>query len=241
MLVIDEDGPRGCIVVTSAGVLTRKDLDLLDQWVAGAVSAGRKPNMLICADGFPTWTDLATLTRHVRFIRRRHHAIGRIAIVSDARGMALAPRLGRWLVSADVRQFSTDRLDEAQQWLGAGTTATRLDGMPVGVVGLSLRGPLDAELVSRLLAPALADRPCGLLLQIERGFQPEDVAPGTLGTAAAGLTGVAILAEGKGFRRAVALLRPFMPMPVSTFGLSEREAALAWLADAASSQMDQKR
>lgn len=233
MLLLTEDEAHGCILLESSGALTRRDLDRLDRRVGEQVAAGRRPNLLIRAEGFPTWTDLATLTGHIRFIRRRHRAIGRVALVSDAKGMVAAPRLGHWLVSAEVRRFPADALDDALRWLAEAGDAVLLDGLPPGVVGLSLRAPIDATMAERLLTPALGARPCGLLLRVERGFRLQDAAIGPLPALPPRVTRVAILAEGTGFRRAVALLRPFLPMPVSVFGLSERDTAVAWLTQAA--------
>lgn len=118
MLRITADDAHGCLLLEPSGPLTERDLDALKAQVDAAAASGRMPNLVIVASAFPAWTDIATLLKHVRFIRTHHRRVRRVAFVSDARALSVAPRLARALVRAEVRQFGAEALDAALAWVG---------------------------------------------------------------------------------------------------------------------------
>jgi hypothetical protein len=124
VLTITEDDLHDCLLLEPAGALTRRDLAVLaEQFQAREAATGRAPNLVVRADSFPTWTEVAALVQHLRFIRGRHRRVRRVALVSDARAMEIAPRLARVLVAPEVRHFPGDRLDAALAWVGSATRA----------------------------------------------------------------------------------------------------------------------
>jgi hypothetical protein len=124
VLTIIEDDLHDCLLLEPAGALTPRDLAALaERFEARAAATGRAPNLVVRADAFPTWTELAALLQHLRFIRSRHRRVRRVALVSDARAMEIAPRLARLLVAPKVRHFPADQLDAALAWVGSAARA----------------------------------------------------------------------------------------------------------------------
>ena len=126
MLKITDDDAHNCLVLEPTGPLTRRDLDALTERFDERVNeTDRVPNLVIRAGGFPAWADFAALLKHLRFIREHHRLVERVAIVSDARALDLAPRLARRFVSADVRHFPAAGFEAALAWVGEAPAETR--------------------------------------------------------------------------------------------------------------------
>lgn len=120
MLTITDDDLHDCLLLEPAGALTRRDLAALaERFEARTVATGRAPNLVVRADSFPTWTEVAALVQHLRFIVSRHKRVRRVALVSDAPALERAPRIARLLVAPEVRHFPADRLDAALAWVGS--------------------------------------------------------------------------------------------------------------------------
>ena len=89
-----------------SGSLRKADLDALTARFDAKVAAGGPvPNLVIQSPSFPTWSNFAALMEHLRFIRGHHRQIEKVALVSDARALDVAPRIARLFVSARLRHF----------------------------------------------------------------------------------------------------------------------------------------
>lgn len=105
------------LVVEVARPLRAPDVDALASAVGPWLDANDGPHGLVLhARGVPGWDNVATLARHVRFVRGHHRRIGRVALAVDgALATAAAPVVSRLLRPA-VRHFDYPRLDEAIGW-----------------------------------------------------------------------------------------------------------------------------
>ena len=115
---------RGVLILKPEGALRAEDFTAL----AGAVDPyieqhGELNGLMIEARSFPGWEDFAALVSHVRFVRDHHRRIRRIAVVSDSKLLALAPKLASHFVSAEVRAFDTADRAAALAWMQSGTAA----------------------------------------------------------------------------------------------------------------------
>jgi SpoIIAA-like len=110
----------GVIVVEVKEALRAQDFDALaltaDAWIE---AHGELQGLVIHAREFPGWENLATLLRHVKFVRDHHRRVKRIALAADSRLTSLAPRLGNHFVKAEVKGFAYDELDKAIAWAAA--------------------------------------------------------------------------------------------------------------------------
>jgi hypothetical protein len=169
--------------------------------------------------------------------------VERVAIVSDARALDLAPRLARRFVSADLRHFASADLDAALAWVGEpgadASHVTVMEGLPDDVVGLSVAGVVTgrdyAETIEPLIAAKRAVHPrIGLIYRIGPEF--EGFSPGAVwGDALVGIKHltafgrVAVVSDIGWIRHAVRVFAPLIPAEVQVFGDDALDAAKAWV------------
>jgi hypothetical protein len=160
MLKITEDAAHGCLILEPAGPISRRDLDRLSEHFDAWVNArDTTPNLVIRAASFPTWTDLAALLRHLRFIRQHHRLVRKVAFVSDARALDVGPRIARHIVSAEIRHFPSGNLEAALGWVGEGEAegshVTVIDGLPDDVLGIAVHGVISARDYAETIVPLI--------------------------------------------------------------------------------------
>ena len=113
--ILTEDG---IAVIHPTGPLTAEDFAQVAAAVDAYLSTHSALNgLLIQAREFPGWEDFQGFIHHVRFIRDHHRSIRKVALVSDSKLASLAPHLAQHFVSADVRSFEDQAVEEALAWL----------------------------------------------------------------------------------------------------------------------------
>lgn len=244
MLKITDDRARHCLVLEPTGSLSQADLDRLrEHFDAVVVETGRPPNLLVHAASFPSWADLGALAKHARFIREHHRMIARVAIVSDARALDLAPRVARRLVAADIRHFPETALDEALAWVAEGAGAphvTVIEGLPDDTVGVSVAGVISAADYEGIIVPLIEERlrrhgRIKLLYRIGPEFE-SFTAGAVWNDALVGLrhmtdfSRVAVVSDIGWIRHALRAFAPLIPAEIHVFADKELEAAKAWIA-----------
>lgn len=243
MLRITDDRARHCLILEPTGSLSRGDLDRLSEVFDAVVAAtDRAPNLVIHAKSFPSWSDLGALARHLRFIRQHHRMVGRVAFVSDARALDVAPALARRLISAELRHFPESELDAALAWVAEDAEAshvTLIDGLPDDVIGISVAGVISAEDYARTIVPRIEatlrrHRHAKLLYRIGPEF--ERFTTGAVwNDTMIGLdhmtdfSRVAVVSDIGWIRHAVRAFAAFMPAEVHVFADKDLEAAKAWI------------
>jgi hypothetical protein len=65
----------------------------------------------------PGWQGLGDVIVHFRFIRNHHHAIEKIALVTDAKVAEIFPAIANHFVKAEVRHLEFGAFDEALAWI----------------------------------------------------------------------------------------------------------------------------
>ena len=244
MLKITDDKAHNCLVLEPTGPLTQRDLDALTERFDERVSeTDRVPNLVIRAGGFPAWADFAALLKHLRFIREHHRLVERVAIVSDARALDLAPRLARRFVSADVRHFPAAGFEAALAWVGEAPAdashVTVMEDLPDDVLGLSVAGVVTARDYAETIVPlieAKLARHEKIRLLYRIGPEFEAYTPGAVWSDAmvgvkhlTGFSRVAVVSDIGWIRHAVRAFAPLMPAEVQVFGDDALAEARAWV------------
>lgn len=245
MLRITEDAARNLLLLEPSGALSRKDLDTLTARFDGYVNArDRIPNLVVRAVSFPTWTDFAALLRHLRFIREHHRMVRKVALVSDARALDIAPRIASRFVSADIRHFPAAELDDALAWAAEAAEeepahVTVMAGLPDDVIGLDAEGVIEARDYDEVIVPLIEakleehDR-IKLLYRVGRGFE-RYTAGAIWSDTKIGIkhftrfSRVAVVSDVPWIRHAVRLFAPMVPAEVTVFADAELDAARAWI------------
>jgi SpoIIAA-like len=66
------------------------------------------------------------MVTHLRFVRDHHKRVKKVAIVTNSHIGDVAERLGSHFVSAEVRHYPGEQLEQARQWInGADGEQTR--------------------------------------------------------------------------------------------------------------------
>lgn len=247
MLKITVDDEHGCFLLQPVGSLRKADLDALTaRFDAKVAAGGQVPNLVIEAPSFPTWSNFAALMEHLRFIRSHHREIEKVALVSDARALDVAPRIARLFVSARLRHFPAGALEEALAWVAvrgdAPPDVELIEGLPDDTVGIVVRGVIGADDYAEKIVPAVEaalGRHEKIKLLYQVGPEFETFTPGALwsdtrlGTAnLARFSKVALVTDIPWMRGAVQLFAPIVPGEVRVFRNREMEEAKAWIADA---------
>jgi hypothetical protein len=244
MLRVTEHAERNCLLLEPSGALSRKDLDTLTERFDSYVNArDRIPNLVIRAVSFPTWTDFATLLKHLRFIREHHRLVRKVALVSDARALDIAPRIAGHFVSAEMRHFPAKDFEAALDWVAEpeeeAPHVTVIADLPDDVIGLDAEGVIEArdydEVIVPLIEAKLRDHErIKLLYRVGRGFE-RYTAGAMWSDARIGIkhltrfSRVAVVSDVPWIRHAVRLFAPMMPAEVTVFADGELEAAKAWI------------
>jgi len=247
MLTITEDDAHGCFLLKPVGSLRKADLDALTERFDAKVAAGGPvPNLVIQSPSFPTWSNFAALMQHLRFIRGHHRQIEKVALVSDARALDIAPRIARLFVSARLRHFPAGTLDEALAWVavrGEGPEVTLMEGLPDDAVGISVQGVIDSEDYAAKIVPAIEAKLAGhekikVLVQVGPEFESftagavwQDTKFGTANFSR--FSKVALVSDIRWLQSATRIFAPLIPGEVRVFADKELEAAKAWIAETA--------
>jgi hypothetical protein len=244
MLTITEDDAHGCFVLRPVGSLRKADLDALSERFDAKVAAGGPaPNLVIQSPSFPTWSNFAALMEHLRFIRGHHREIAKVAVVSDARALDIAPRIARLFVSARLRHFPGDALEEALDWVAVRDEApdvTLIEGLPDDAVGMVVRGVIDAKDYAEKIVPAIEAKlarhdKIKVLCHIGAEFESftagaawEDAKFGTANLAR--FSKVALVSDIGWMQSATRIFAPLVPGEVRVFADKDLDAATAWIA-----------
>ena len=120
MITIHDDRDHNAILVEPLEELTREDFaELTKRFDAYVNQYDSIPNLIIHAPAFPGWDSFGAMTQHLKFIENHQKLIRKIAIVSDSASLSVFPSLVDHFVSAKVRRFSENRLDEAKNWVAS--------------------------------------------------------------------------------------------------------------------------
>jgi hypothetical protein len=84
-----------------------------DTWIE---AHGELQGLVIHAGAFPGWENLASLVRHMRFVRDHHRKIKRIALAVDSKLAGLVPHIAEHFVKAEIKTFGFDALSDAIAW-----------------------------------------------------------------------------------------------------------------------------
>lgn len=112
------DKDHGILHVKPSGPLEEADFETLSALADPYIEKkGALAGLMLEISRFPGWKNLASMVKHFRFVRSHHRKIRRIALVTDARIGAIAPKLARHFVAAEVRRFDAGKAGEAKKWI----------------------------------------------------------------------------------------------------------------------------
>lgn len=246
MLDITDDEQHGCFILEPRGKLSRGDFDvLIDRFNEKVNTTDTIPNLVVHTRDFPGWTDFAAMMGHLSFVRDHHKLIDKIALVSDARVLDIAPKIARHFLFARIRHFPADDMVEALDWVAQPDVSpnhvTLMENLPEDVIGVSVRGVITARDYADLIVPMIQSKlqdhkKIKLLYQIGPEFKA--MTPGAVWSdARVGImhltqfTKIAVVSDLDWIRHATRVFAPLIPGHVHVFANSELDEAKSWITD----------
>ena len=108
----------GVLVVEPRDALTSADFEAVSRTVDPYIrDNGKLTGLLIEAPSFPGWESFGALVGHLRFVRDHHRKIERVAVVTDSKILALAPRIAEHFAHPQFKVFRGAERTSALLWL----------------------------------------------------------------------------------------------------------------------------
>ena len=84
---------------------------------------GDLAGLIISAPSFPGWDSFGAVVSHFRFVRDHEKHIKKVAVVTDSHLGDVAEHLASHFVSAKIRHFPAEQIEQARQWIIDGDSA----------------------------------------------------------------------------------------------------------------------
>ena len=109
---------QGIVIVEPSGALQKQDFENLTRDVDAYLEKhGEISGLIVHAKSFPGWENFGAFVSHITFLKDHHKKIKRVAVVTDSTFMSVAPSIVKHFVSAQVKHFAYDELDDAEKWV----------------------------------------------------------------------------------------------------------------------------
>jgi len=118
MIEFDLDTAHSILLVRPQAALDTADFVELAKAIDPHIEAnGDLAGLIINASKFPGWDSFGTMVHHFRFVRDHQKHIKKIALVTDSHLGDVAEHLASHFVSAKIRHFPGEQLDQARHWI----------------------------------------------------------------------------------------------------------------------------
>jgi hypothetical protein len=118
MLNVKLNKTKGIAILEPDGKLSEEDFksaaSIIDPYLE---KSGALNGIVIHVKSFPGWDSFSALITHLKFIREHHKRISHVAFVSDSPIGTLAEQVATHFVSAEVKSFSFNKLEESMKWI----------------------------------------------------------------------------------------------------------------------------
>ncbi len=122
MIEFDLDTAHSILLVRPQSALDTADFVELAKAVDPLIeTTGELAGLIINAPKFPGWDSFGSLVTHFRFVRDHQQHIKKVAVVTDSHLGDVAEHLASHFVSAKIRHFPGEQLDQARQWIISGS------------------------------------------------------------------------------------------------------------------------
>jgi SpoIIAA-like len=118
MIEYELDTAHSILLVRPKSALDTTDFVDLAKAVDPQIEAsGDLAGLIINAPAFPGWDSFGSMVNHFRFVRDHHKHIKKVALVTDSPLGDVAEHLASHFVSAKIRHFPAEQLDQAREWI----------------------------------------------------------------------------------------------------------------------------
>jgi hypothetical protein len=118
MIEYDLDTAHSILLVRPTSALDKSDFVELAKAVDPQIEAGGDlAGLIINAPTFPGWDSFGAMVTHFRFVRDHQKHIKKVAVVTDSHLGDVAEHLASHFVSAKIRHFAGEQIEQARQWI----------------------------------------------------------------------------------------------------------------------------
>src|SRR5271166_6621515 len=122
MIEFDLDTAHSILLVRPQSALDTADFVELSKAVDPLIeTTGELAGLIINAPKFPGWDSFGSMVTHFRFVKDHQQHIKKVAVVTDSHLGDVAEHLASHFVSAKIRHFPGEQLDQARQWIISGS------------------------------------------------------------------------------------------------------------------------
>jgi stage II sporulation SpoAA-like protein len=110
----------GVLVVEPKSALSAEDFREVSRSIGPCIrEKGKLTGLLIEAASFPGWDSFGALIEHLKFVHDHHRNIDRVAVVTDAAFLKIAPTIAQHFAHPEIRVFASGERMTALEWLQA--------------------------------------------------------------------------------------------------------------------------
>ena len=118
MLNVQLNEKESIVTLIPDGALSENDFQLATTIIDPFIEKSGKLNgIIIYVETFPGWDSFAALSTHLKFVNEHHKKISCVAFVTNSLLGGLAEHIASHFVSAQVKSFSYNALDDAKDWI----------------------------------------------------------------------------------------------------------------------------
>ncbi len=115
-IIVEEEART--IIVRPTGSLEKTDFEKLARKIdAFRGTKGPLVGLVIHTKSFPGWEDFGAFLNHMKFVKEHHKEIQRVAVVTDSKIGTIGPAVAKHFVSAKLKHFNFENVDDAKQWV----------------------------------------------------------------------------------------------------------------------------
>jgi len=110
----------GVLVVEPKSALSAKDFREISRTIDPYINEkGKLTGLLIEAPTFPGWDRFGAVIDHLKFVYDHHRNIDRVAAVTDAAFLKIAPKIAQHFAHPEIKVFASGERVKALEWLQA--------------------------------------------------------------------------------------------------------------------------
>ena len=118
MLNVQLNEKESIVTLIPDGALSENDFQLATTIIDPFIEKSGKLNgIIIYVETFPGWDSFAALSTHLKFVNEHHKKVSCVAFVTNSLLGGLAEHIASHFVSAQVKSFSYNALDDAKEWI----------------------------------------------------------------------------------------------------------------------------
>ena len=118
MLKVTLDKKNALVILAPNEALSKDDFNqaarIIDPFIK---EHGMLNGIVIYTKSFPGWKDFAALSRHIRFIKKHHRKIKKLAFATDTSVIALTEVMARPFIAAEMKVFEYNAFEKAKKWV----------------------------------------------------------------------------------------------------------------------------